>query len=236
MKRFYREVSTCSEDGGFSILLDGKPVRTPQGKALSGKNNALAEAVAAEWSAQGEQILAESMPLTQILSTCLDRAGALREGIADKLAAWIDTDLLCYRASPDSPMAELQRAAWDPWLDWFARRFGVRLETTHGLTALFQPARAAESVRAALEEMDDPCFTAAQIAAAASGSIVLALALVEGQGSSRTVFDAVRVEEDYRERLCGEDQHGRARDAQKGRDATLRDLEAVEVFLRLSRT
>lgn len=236
MKRFYKEAAAgaCEEGGaGFAILLDGKPVRTPEGHVLRARTVALAQAVADEWAAQGARIDPQTMPLTQILSTCLDRAQTLREDLSQTLSAWIDTDLLCYRAPSSSPLAGLQAAAWDPWLAAFARRFGVALATTAGLCALSQPPEAVQAVQGALAAMDDAAFTAVQIATALSGSVVLALALARGEAGAQAVFDAAHVEEDYHARVAGEDVQGRARDVQRRRDATLRDLMAVERFMAL---
>lgn len=235
-RRFYKSVGVEKiSDTEFFITLDGKKIRTPNGLALVAQTRVLAQTVAVEWEEQGTSILPETMPLTQILNTCIDRSQSLRTEIVENLVAWINTDLLCYRAPPDQPLHALQKNAWDPWLEKFARHSGTRLETTHALAALSQPAEAAQTMRKTIDAMTCAEFTALQIATSASGSVVLALALVKGDASAQDVFDAVHVEEDYHEKISGEDLHGRARDAQRRRDATARDLAAVETFLRLTK-
>jgi len=238
-RRFYKAVTIGDggDSSGFGIHLDGKEIRTPGGAALMAPTKALAQAIALEWQAQETEILPETMPLTQLLNTCIDRGRReTRQEIGESLAEWINTDLLCYRAAPPSPLAALQAAAWDPWLEAFFRRFGVRLLTTQDLAALSQPDAAAQAVRDAVQGMSDAEFTALQVTTAASGSVVLALALVFADISARDVFAAAHIEEEYHERLSGEDRHGRARDAQRRRDMTWRDLESVERFLRLIRS
>ena len=49
MKRFYKETAVDAGDGGFRVLLDGKPMRTPAKAVLVVPTQALAEAIAAEW-------------------------------------------------------------------------------------------------------------------------------------------------------------------------------------------
>ena len=66
MKRFYKDVSIALAEGGFCVLLDGKPVKTPGRNALLLPTAALAGAIAAEWQSQGEAIVATSMPLLRL--------------------------------------------------------------------------------------------------------------------------------------------------------------------------
>ena len=52
VKRFWKEAKA---EGGM-VLLDGKPVRTPKRNALELPTPALAEVIAAEWNAVGEEL------------------------------------------------------------------------------------------------------------------------------------------------------------------------------------
>src|ERR1043165_4936645 len=70
-KRFY-EKATVSGDAPFALLLDGRRVKTPAGATLAAPTPALAEAIAAEWNAQGERIDPASMPLTKLANTIID--------------------------------------------------------------------------------------------------------------------------------------------------------------------
>ena len=51
MKRFYKETAVDAGDGGWRVLLDGKPMRTPAKAMLVTPTRALADAIAREWSA-----------------------------------------------------------------------------------------------------------------------------------------------------------------------------------------
>ena len=77
-KRFYKEVGVAEAEGGFAITLDGKPIRTPSGRQVVIPSRALADAVAAEWAAQGETISPMTMPLTRI-------ANSVVEGVVDRV-------------------------------------------------------------------------------------------------------------------------------------------------------
>src|SRR5262245_28210193 len=71
-KRFYQRVDVADRDGGFALLLDGKPVRTPGKKQLLLPSRALAKAVAEEWAAQKARIDPGTMPLTKLANSAID--------------------------------------------------------------------------------------------------------------------------------------------------------------------
>ncbi len=178
MKRFWKSVA-IDEDRG--IRLDGKPVRTPGKRPLILPTPALAEAVADEWRAVGEgaEIDPRAMPLTGLANAATERIDPT--AFAAGLAAFGESDLLCYRAeSPDELIAR-QAALWDPLLDWARTRYDVHFEIASGVMHQPQPpatiARLAEAVAArnAWELAGlSPIVTI-------GGSLVAALALAEGR-------------------------------------------------------
>ena len=106
MRRFYKQASVEADEGGFALLLDGRGVKTPLRHALVVPTRALADAISAEWEAQGETIDPRSMPLTGLANAALDRVAPDREKFADGLASYGESDLLCYRAEgPDRLVA-----------------------------------------------------------------------------------------------------------------------------------
>ena len=131
MKRFWKQAEVIAEAGGWGIALDGRPVRTPERAPLAVASKALAEAIAAEWDAQGEDIDPASMPLTGLANAAIDRAAPDRAAFAAPLAAYAGSDLLCYRADGPAPLVARQAARWDPLLAW-ARE-------THSLLPLDTP-------------------------------------------------------------------------------------------------
>src|SRR5438045_6865010 len=94
MKRFYREASaSASPDGGFTVLLDGKAVKTPKRALLSLPNLALAEAVAEEWRAQGEALDTQTMTLTRLAFTAVDVVTPERARVAHQILNYAQSDL-----------------------------------------------------------------------------------------------------------------------------------------------
>ena len=231
MKRFYTLVSTKQVSGGYEVLLDGRPVKAPSKRTLLAPNESLAGEIVKEWAAQEEQILPNTMPLTQILTTKIDKVSNEREAMSLNVLKYLNTDLLCYRASEPLGMPEAQAGKWDPVLEWFAERFGSELQTTTGLTALTQPESAHKAVQAYVGSLDDDRFTLLQLITPLSGSLILALAFLEGKLSPQEVFDACHVEEQFRARIYDEEKYGPDPLQEKKDKAMMIDLEASKIYL-----
>lgn len=234
MKKFYKAVSTQQQDEGWIVTLDGKAVRTPGGQPLKSPFENLAQAIAAEWDAQDTDILPDTMPLTQLLVTALDRVEKERDVIQTQILAYLDTDLLCYRAAEPEALVARESAARDPWLQWFATHYGESLEVTNGLMALRHSARAHNMVEHEVRSLNLWAFNVLQMTCAATGSLILALAFVVGPAEEGDVMRALFVEEDYKAEIYNEDFYGRAPQLEKNMAAVLRDLKAGRQFLEMA--
>lgn len=233
MKRFYKFVSLGEGRKGHSVLLDSKPVKTPARNLLETPHQGLANAILQEWNGQGERIMLSEMPLTQLLSTRIDRVGTEREAMTEALMKYLDTDLICYPAALPPEMAAAQQAAWDPWILWFEREFGSRLETTTDLKALKQPAAAHEALLEYIEGLDDDHFTVLQVVTPLCGSVVLGAAFVQRALNPQQAFTCARVEENYKAGLYDEKTYGPDPAQEKKDKAEMADLEACAKFLDL---
>jgi chaperone required for assembly of F1-ATPase len=205
MKRFWTDVTVTPESDGFGIALDGRPVRTPGRALLAVPTGALAEAIAEEWRAVGAQIDPRAMPLTGLANAAIDRIAADPAAFAQGLARYGESDLLYYRAEMPEPLVERQRAAWDPLLDWARARYDVHFETTMGVMHTPQP-------RATLARLDDAVAARGPFELAAlspivtvTGSLVLALVLLEGAADAEQVWQAARIDDDWQVEMWGED-------------------------------
>lgn len=232
MKRFYTLASTKKTADGWVIQLDGKTVKTPSAQELIAPSRALADAIVAEWGAQKDVIVPDSMPLTQILNTAIDKMRD-RESITKTLLKYLDTDLICYRVKEPEVLAKHQKEAWDPWMTWFDEHFERPLMTTFGIDALKQDEGTHKQIWNYIEALDEYYFAALHVTAALSGSIVLSLALLETDATPDQVFKAMYVEEDFKAGIYHEDVHGRAPGEEKKRAAAQAELNAVRRFLDL---
>lgn len=233
MKRFYTLVSVTKSAAGYNVLLDGKPINTPYKNVLSAPSEGLANEIVQEWSEQEDVIVPDTMPLTQILSTKIDRVSQERSAMSVGVLKYFNTDLLCYRADDPPEITAAQIEEWDPVVEWFAERFGEGLKTTKGLVALQQPEELHNAVRTYVEGLDDHKFALLQLVTATSGSIILALAFIEKEVGAKKIFACTHVEENFKAKLYNEEKYG-PDPAQETKDkAMMVDLEAAEKYLNL---
>src|SRR5690348_5065329 len=129
MKRFYKETAVEADEGGFRVLVDGRPMRTTAKAVLVVPTEPLASAIAAEWRAVPEraEINISHLPLTRLAATGLDRVPTQRDRVIEDTAKYAASDLLCYRATDLASMVQRQQQIWQPVLDWLAERYGARL-------------------------------------------------------------------------------------------------------------
>jgi chaperone required for assembly of F1-ATPase len=226
IKRFYKAVDVRAEPSSFAVRLDNRPVKTPAGHALLAPTRGLAEAIADEWRAQGETIVPDTMPLTKLLNTALDRIPLHRGAVVDDLANYAGADLLCYRAESPAELARRQAAAWDPWLDWAAERFGARLTVTTGVAHVAQPDQALARLRQAITAIDSHRLVALHAAVTITGSAVLGLAFAARVLEAEAAFAAAHIDHAYQADLWGRDA-----EAESIRARRLDDLRAAQRYL-----
>jgi chaperone required for assembly of F1-ATPase len=205
VKRFYRDAGVTETPDGFGVALDGKPVSTPAKRPLTVPTHALAEAIAEEWRAQGETVDPRSLPLTRLASIALDLVAPRREAVVAEIAKYARTDLVCYRAEQPPELAQRQRAAWQPLIDWATLRFDAPLAATASILPVAQPAASLKALETAVAAYDTHRLAALHLATAASGSLVVALALVEGRTDAEAAFAAAELDESYEIERWGED-------------------------------
>jgi chaperone required for assembly of F1-ATPase len=205
MKRFYKNAVPVPAAGGHAIALDGRPVKTSGKHDLIVPSLVLATAMAAEWAAQQGEIRREAMPLTRLAGATIDRSAAERDAVAQQVAHYAGTDLVCYRAAHPPALAALQRAVWQPLIDWAVERYGAPLVVTTGIVPTRQPAASLAAFRKAVAEHDEFSLTALHAATAACGSLVIALALLEGRLDADQAFAASQLDESFQIEAWGED-------------------------------
>lgn len=228
MKRFWKQAEVIAEAGGWGIALDGRPVRTPERAPLAVPTRALAEAIAAEWDAQGEDIDPASMPLTGLANAAIDLASPDPAAFAEPIAAYAESDLFCYRDDRDAALQAEQAAAWNPLLAWAEARHGVEFALTQGVLPIDQPPATIAALRAALLAHDPFRLAALTPLVTIGGSLVAGLALAEDAFAADALWDAVSLDELYQERRWGADS-----EAQKARARREADWHHAARFLSL---
>ena len=220
---------TVAEDAGlYCVFLDGKSVRTPARKQLGAKSRALADALGKEWDAQDPVIDRDAMPLTRLVSTALDRVGPEREAVLDGLLSYVDSELLCYRASHPDTLKARQLDSWQPILDWLDQDMGISFQVVEGIMPAAQSQDTVAALSKAIAGLNDEQLTGFQACAAATKSLALSLALVRGRLSAESVSVLAHLDETFQVEQWGQD-----REALERRRAIDADINAIGAFLSL---
>jgi len=225
-KRFYASASVAKTDGGFSVTLDGRPIKTPSGKIVIAPKREIAEAIAAEWQAQQEIIDPLTMPLTRLANSVVEAVADRADAVADDIEKYLGSDLLFYRAGHPEGLVAREATHWDPIVFWAAETLGAHFMLAEGIVHVRQPETAIASARAAFP--GDPWSIAAlHVVTTLTGSALLALALTHGVRDPEQIWAAAHVDEDWNIEKWGVDDEVAAR-----RAARLVDFQAATRILK----
>ena len=231
MKRLYTAVATRPVERGWGVTLDGRPLRTPARREAVLPSEVLAAAIAAEWEAQQTDIRPPTMPLFRLAATALDRTAVQRDLIIRDTANYAGTDLVCYRAGHPPELVARQHEAWQPLIDWASLRYDAPLEVTAGVVPITQAPSTLRAFAAAVGAHRPLELAALHLATAACGSLVVALALIEGRLDAEGAFNASQLDETFEIEQWGEDAEQMRR-----RAALKEDMVLAERFIALLRS
>jgi len=231
VKRFYKTASAApAERGGYAVLLDGRPVRTPAKATLTLPAEPLAAAIAAEWQGQGEEVDPRAMPLNALACTALDIVAPARAQIVEDLMGFGGHDLVCYWTDETGELLRRQQQDWQPLLDWAARDLAAPLQKTCGIASQAQAPASLAALRRAVQAHDDLALTALAAAVKAAGSLVIGLALARGRVDADEAFRLSQLDELYQAERWGEDA-----EAARRREGLRQELATAARFLELVR-
>lgn len=227
-KRFWTEARVEEGAGGFTVTLDGRAVKTPAKAPLVVPTRAMAEAIAAEWDAQTGKVDPATMPVTRAANSAIDKVTVQFDEVVGLLSDYGGTDLLCYRAEGPIELVARQAEGWDPVLDWAASALNAPLVVTQGVVFVAQDPDVLARLRARVAALDPFRLTAFHDLVAISGSLVLALAVIDGWLPAEAAWQLSRIDETWQAELWGTDD-----EAQKAEEVRHADFLQAERFYRL---
>ena len=208
-RRFYKAVSTRQAVDGASVLLDGKPIRTPAGKALTLPNSRLADMLAREWDAQATHIEMAKMPSTRLAFTTIDFMSGARDAVAAEIGRYAGADTVCYFADGPDALVERQTRRWGPVIDWAEQTLGVEFVRVTGIRHEEQPATTLLKLARLSETEGDFVLAGLAHATALFGSAILAFALQRGELDGPASLDLSRLDEIFQQEALGRGRGGR---------------------------
>ncbi|MGH1578438.1 ATP12 family chaperone protein [Planktotalea sp.] len=230
MKRFWDAADAVEVEGGFTVHLDGRPIRTPGKALLNVPSLAMAEAMAKEWDAQDKEINPETMPVTKSANSAVDKVTPQFAAVADMLAEYAGTDLLCYRAAQPVELTNRQAQRWDPLLEWCAQTFDARLKPVSGIMFAAQPGESLIKLSAVVHAMSPFELTGMHDLITLPGSFVLGLAAIRDYANPDDLWELSRLDERYQQEQWGIDE-----DAEEMADTKRKAFKHAYNFYQMSK-
>lgn len=232
MKRVYKAVAVAPADdrSGFHVLLDGRPMRSPGQRTIAVPARAVAEAMAAEWDAQGETVNPRAMPMTGFAATVVDRVTPQRDRVVDEITGYGGSDLTCYLADEPVELTARQEAEWAPMRAWAEEALGARLVPTVGVMPVSQAPECLAALRHAVESVGDWELAPLHTVTTITGSLVLGLAVLRGRLDAEAAYAASEVDKAYQIEQWGMD-----REAEQRRRARRAEVAEAAKFVELLR-
>ncbi|MBE1282894.1 MAG: ATPase [Rhodobacteraceae bacterium] len=205
-KRFWKAAAAVETEGGFTVELDGRRIKTPAKSAVVVPTLGMAKAMAAEWDAQDEVVNPETMPFTRSANAAIDKVSVQHGEVAEMLAAYGDSDLLCYRADAPKELVDRQAEQWNPALDWAAEALGAKLQPRTGLMHEAQDETVLQTLSARVHALSDFQLAAFHDLVSLSGSLILGFAAAQGWRSVEEIWTLSRLDEQWQEEQWGPDE------------------------------
>jgi chaperone required for assembly of F1-ATPase len=217
-RRFYKEATVGPHEAGFAVMLDGRVAKTPAGEPLAVASERIADALAAEWGAQGERLDPAAMPLTRIVNSALDGVAREMDAVRADIVRHAGGDLVCYRAAGPEGLVARQEAAWAPLLAFVRDAYGARFVLAEGVMHVGQNPEAIAAIERALQGYDALSLAAIHTMTALTGSAVIAIAVAARRISAEEAWTAAHVDEDWQMSQWGEDEQALLRRAARRRE------------------
>ena len=211
MKRFYKDVSVTRTDLGWVVSLDGRPIKTQGGRPQVLPSEALAEKLAAEWRAQGEDIDPAAFRFRDMADYALDVVVRDRAALVEKLLGYAETDTLCYRAEPEEPLYRRQQEVWEPIVSAMETREGVNLHRISGILHRPQTEETRARLATRLEALDPFTLAALEQTTSLAASLCIGLEALQVGADGEALWDAANLEEDWQADLWGRDEEAEER-------------------------
>lgn len=231
MKRFYKNATIIRHDRGWQVMLDGRALKTQGGRPQIVPTPALAQALADEWSGQGETIDLRGFVLRDMADYAIDIAGPERAATIAALLGFAQTDTLCYRAEPDEPLRAAQNALWDPILTEAEAKWDIHFTRIAGVIHQPQPESTLARLEKVLTAQSDFSLAALTTLASLAASLAIGLAALDSAADPAALWLAANLEEDWQADLWGKDA-----EAQSLRSRRAATFAAAAQFIALAKS
>lgn len=230
MKRFYNTAHHALQDNHhYYFYLDNKPIKTPTGTLMSTPSLKKADAVVAEWHAQADNIIPQTMPITQYLNSVIDKIIPNHASIIEQLLSYADNDCIFYFThNTDTDLYKNQTEYWLPIIHHFEKYYAVNLNYGSDLILNNQSDIFKNHLQDFFKFLPHEELAGLYTLITIFGSVLLGLYAYQKYINYDTALFYSRLEEDYNIKNWGLDL-----DSEKNRHYINQDFQNAVLFLGL---
>ncbi|MEP5937096.1 MAG: ATP12 family protein [Erythrobacter sp.] len=205
MKRFYKQADVKELGGSWQVTLDERPLKTVGGKQQIVASKELAQAMAAEWNAQGEMLDPKGLIMRDQTDFALDKVAVDPTETIARTLAYGETDTLCYRADPEDALFAQQQSVWEPIITAIEQREGVQFARVSGIVHRAHPDATLPHLEKRLAQMDPFQLAGLHTMASLAASLCIGLEALQPDADAQDLWQAATLEEEWQADLWGRD-------------------------------
>ena len=218
MKRFYKDVSVRDAEGGWQVMLDTRALKTVKGGPQVVPTKPLAEALAAEWDAQGDKVDPATMPMRDMADYAIDMVAPDPTSLIDKAVQYGDTDTLLYRADPDEPLYAKQQEVWEPIVEAMETRLGAKFTRISGIIHRPQSEETLSALRGELTGQSPFALGSIEMMTHLAASLITGLSAAQKDADALALWNAASLEEEWQAEEWGRDEEAEERREKRAAD------------------
>ncbi len=152
--------------------------------------------------------LKPNRPATQVARLALQGTAVEPEKYQQQLLDYLSTDTILFWQESPSGLMQMQRAHWQPVLEWIAMEFGDCPKKCFGLQPATVPKNLRLALKAWLQARNPYCLAGMVFLTGITGSIMLSIALAARYIDAETAYKAACLEALYQRERWGADAEG----------------------------
>ena len=227
MRKFWKTIKVKKKSSNsYEILLDKNVLKTPLKKELIIQNSKIAEEIFKEWDQDTNILDTDDMIFYGIISTYIDKISNDRILYINDILDFVDTDLICYRATEPNDLVQWQSKNWDPILSNVENYINSKIDVFKGIMPLKQNKCIKFNITKFLTKFSDLEIIALHRITKITGSVFLSLCILNNDIIKEKAFEL-----SYLDELWQAENWGYEEEACKNREKINTELNRTMYFL-----
>ena len=227
MKKNWKTVKVKEKSGNsYEVLLDNNILRTPLKNKLIIPNAKIAEEICNEWNQKTKFLNTDKMIFYGIISTSIDKIYNNRKQYIDDILYFVDTDLVCYRASKPIDLVKWQSKNWDPIISKVESYINNKIQVFKGIMPSKQDKEIHIKITSLLTKFSDLEIAVLHRITNITGSVFLTLCVLKNDKIKKNIFELSYLDELWQAKNWGYEE-----EASKNRKNIKKELHRIIYFL-----